>query len=118
MKRNLKSMLVALAVVAGAGTGLAVVARAAGSENDAVASLAQARINLTQAVDLALAQTAGHATRAELNDENGRPVYEVEVVASSNQVFDVRVDAVAGKVLSSTPDQADHEDDEKGGDKD
>jgi uncharacterized membrane protein YkoI len=117
MKHHPKSTVLMLALVVGAGAGLAVAARAAGSENDAVASLAQARIDMTQAVDLALAQTAGRATRAELGDVNGHAVYEVEVVASSNQVFDVKVDAVAGKVLSSTPDPADHEDEEKDGDK-
>ncbi|ODV06666.1 MAG: hypothetical protein ABT20_12845 [Rubrivivax sp. SCN 70-15] len=118
MKRNLKMSLVAIAIVLGAGVGVTLAARAAGGENDAVATLAQARINLVQAVDIALAQTAGRATRAELGDENGHAIYEIEVVAANNQVFDMKVDAVAGKVLSSQIDKADRDHEEKDGDND
>ena len=118
MKRNLKTPLVALAIVLGAGVGVTLAARAAGGENDAVATLAQAHIGLTQAVDIALAQTAGRATRAELGDENGHAIYEIEVVAANNQVFDLKVDAVAGKVLSSQIDKADRDHEEKDGDND
>ena len=118
MKRNLKTSLVALAIVLGAGAGVSLAARAAGGENDAGATLAQARIDLAQAVDIALAQTAGRATRAELGDENGRAVYAIEVVAADNQVFDLKVDAVAGKVLSSQVDKAERGDEEKDGDED
>ena len=118
MKRHLKTSLVAFAIVLGAGVGVTLAARAAGGENDAVATLAQAHIGLTQAVDIALAQTAGRATRAELGDENGHAVYEIEVVAANNQVFDVKVDAVAGKLLSSQADQADRDHEKEDGDND
>lgn len=118
MKRHLKTSLVAFAIVLGAGVGVTLAARAAGGENDAVATLAQAHIGLTQAVDIALAQTAGRATRAELGDENGHAVYEIEVVAANNQVFDVKVDAVAGKLLSSQADKADRDHEKEDGDND
>ncbi|ODU99506.1 MAG: hypothetical protein ABT20_16785 [Rubrivivax sp. SCN 70-15] len=118
MKRHLKTSLAALAIVLGAGVGVTLAARAAGGENDAVATLAQAHVGLTQAVDIALAQTAGRATRAELGDENGHAIYEIEVVAANNQVFDMKVDAVAGKLLSSQADKADQGRDEKDGNED
>ena len=107
MKRNL--MIPALAVAFGVATaaGLAVAQQSGGSDNDAVTDIARAKITLSQAVGAAEAQAAGRATKAELESENGAVVFNVEVVAADNKVFDVKVNAVDGKVLSSTQDRAD-----------
>lgn len=107
MKRNL--MIPALIVAAGVATagGLAVAQQAGGSENDAVADLAKARITLSQAIAAAEAQASGRATKAELEGEHGAVVFNVEVVAADNKVFDVKVNAIDGQVLSSKQDRAD-----------
>ncbi len=77
-----------------------------GHENDAVAELAKAKIALVDAIGTAEKHAQGRAARAELESEKSGPVYSVEVVAN-DKVFDVRVDATDGKVLSSKEDRHD-----------
>lgn len=105
---NRKLSISALIMAAGVATagGLAY-AKTTSGENDAITDLAKAKISLTQAVGAAESQSGGKATKAELEGERGTIAYQVEVVTPDNKVFDVRVDAVDGKVLSSKQDQAD-----------
>lgn len=82
-------------------------------KNDAMA-ISHARISLTQAVDIAERHAHGKATHAELEREKHGLVYEVEVVGK-DKVFDVRIDAVKGTVISAKadkPDGADEDDHE------
>ena len=78
-------------------------------ENDAVA-LPATKISLSQAVAAAEQQANGRATRAELEHTQSGIVFDVEVVSGA-KVFDVRVDADKGTVISSDKDKADHDDD-------
>lgn len=107
MKRKL--MFPALVIAAGVVTaaGLAYAKESGGSENEATADLAKAKISLSQAVATAESRAGGKATRAELENENGVAVFGVEVVTPDNKVMDVKVDAADGKVLSSLADAAD-----------
>ncbi len=50
------------------------------------------------------------ASRAEYENSKQGWVYDVEVVSGA-KVFDVRVDADKGTVISSAEDKADHDDD-------
>lgn len=75
--------------------------------NDAMA-VNKTKVSLSQAITLAEQSLQGKATKAELEQEHNALVYEVEVV-SKNQVSDVRVDSMNGKILSSTKDTADHD---------
>jgi len=77
-------------------------------ENDA-AAIAQAKISMSQAVTAAEQHANGRATRAEYEKTKGVWAYDVEVV-SGTQVFDIKVDANAGTVISSAVDQADRDD--------
>ena len=77
-------------------------------ENDAIADLAKTKVSLSQAITVAEQHVSGKASRASLEDENGRLVYEIEV-ASAKKVMDVKVDSADGKVISSKPDKADAE---------
>ena len=77
------------------------------------AALAQAKISLSQAVAAAEQKAQGKAVRAELEDENGKFVYGVEVVGGGKST-DVKVDIATGAILSAQADQADHEGDENG----
>ena len=78
-------------------------------ENDAVA-LPATKISLSQAVTAAEQQANGRATRAELEHTQSGIVFDVEVVSGA-KVFDVRVDANKGTVISSAEDKAEHDDD-------
>lgn len=107
MKRNLIVGSAVAAIVAA--SGMAFAAQGANAANDAVADLAKAKVTLGQALTIAEAQLNGRATSAELDSEGGAVAYKVEVVAANSKVFDMRIDAVDGKVLSSKQDVADRE---------
>ncbi|WP_431289111.1 PepSY domain-containing protein [Roseateles chitinivorans] len=76
-----------------------------GGGNDAVA-VTQAKVSLAQAVAVAEQHLNGKASRAEYERTKQGDAYEIEVV-NGNKVFDVRVDAEKGVILSSAPDEAD-----------
>ncbi len=106
MNRYSKFSLLAVAIVA-AGT---VAYAATGSmENDAVA-VVKAKIPLVQAVTVAEQHANGKAARAEYEKSKQGWVYDVEVVSGS-KVFDVKIDADKGTVISSAEDKADRDDD-------
>jgi hypothetical protein len=104
MTRLLQASLV-LAVVLSLGCA----ARAAQRfENDARAVL-EAQVPLSQAVTAAEMHAHGRAARAEYERTRDGWAYDVEVVGR-DAVYDVRVDAAKGTVISSTRDTAGHED--------
>lgn len=105
------SALLVAALLATSG-GLAY-ARASGSENDAVAEVAKAKVSLLQAVGAAEARAGGRAARVELESERGALVYQVEVVTADKKVLDITVDAADGKVLASSLDGHDDEKEDK-----
>ena len=75
-------------------------------ENDAMA-INQAKVPIAQAISAAEKEHGGKATKAELEHSKQGLIYEVEVVAGA-KVFDVKVDADKGSILSSTEDKSDH----------
>jgi uncharacterized membrane protein YkoI len=82
-----------------------------GSVNDAMA-IRQAKISLTDAVTAAEQQVNGKATRAEFEHSKQGWMYEVEVV-SDTKVYDVRVSADNGTVISAQEDEEDREHERK-----
>lgn len=88
-------------------------AQQGGQENDA-AAVATAKITLNQAVDIALQQVPGTATQAEFSNDEGKPLWEVEVY-NGTSVFDIEIDANSGNVVKNVADQADQGDDEEDG---
>ena len=104
MTRNKKLSLLALALVT-----MGTVAYAAkGMENDAMA-IVNAKVSLAQAVTTAEQHANGKATHAEYEFSKQGWVYDVEVVSGA-KIFDVKVDADKGTVISSAEDTADHDD--------
>lgn len=85
-------------------------AHAADTKNDGEGVLAAA-IPLTQAVGIAEQHVGGKASRASHKGTSNGPLYEVEVIAGT-KVYDVRVDATHGTVVSSVEDGADREDED------
>ena len=106
-RKILISALIMAAGVATAG-GLAYAKQSGEPQNEAMANLAQAKISLAQAVTTAEQHIGGRASRAELENENGRLVYGVEV-ADNIKTTDVKVDAIDGSIVSAQTDPADHE---------
>ncbi|OIQ75760.1 peptidase propeptide and YPEB domain protein [mine drainage metagenome] len=106
MSRYTKIGLIAITLAA---TGIGAYA-AISMENEATA-LAQAKVSITQAIATAEQHANGKATRAELEQSKAGLTYDVEVVSGA-KVFDVKVDADKGTVISSAEDKANRENDE------
>ncbi|MBR7792145.1 PepSY domain-containing protein [Undibacterium sp. FT147W] len=106
MNRYSKISLLATAIAA---VGTVAYAAQGSMENDVMA-ITKAKIPMTQAVTTAEQHANGKAARAEYENSKQGWVYDVEVVSGS-KVFDVRVDADKGTVISSAEDKADRDDD-------
>lgn len=78
-------------------------------ENDAMA-ITNAHTSLTQAIATAEQHLNGKAVHAEFENSKHGWIYEVEVVAGT-KVFDVKIDADKGTVISSAEDKAERNDD-------
>ncbi|GMV46073.1 MAG: hypothetical protein AMXMBFR66_14710 [Pseudomonadota bacterium] len=102
MNRNIARAVLAAAVAA---AGAAAYAAKGSVENDALA-IAQAKTTLAQAIAAAEQHAGGRAAKAEYEHARQGGFFEVEVVAGS-KVFDVKVDADKGTVVSSTEDHND-----------
>ncbi|SFY16075.1 PepSY domain-containing protein [Streptomyces atratus] len=103
MKRKIVIAAVAAAVLAGGGAATAV-AFADDDSHDrgtrpGAASGDTARIGVGDAVSAAVKAVPGTVTEAELDDEDGGLVWELDVYGSDNAWHDVTVDAGNGKVL-------------------
>lgn len=78
------------------------------AENDAMI-ITKTKIPLARAVTTAEQHANGKAARAEYEHSKHGWVYDVGV-ASGAKVFDVKVNADNGTVVSSAEDKADHDD--------
>ena len=100
---------ISLLTIAIAAAGTVAYAAQSSAENDATA-INQAKIPLAQAISIAEQHVNGKAARAEYENSARGWVYDVEVV-SGLKVFDVKIDADKGTVVSSAEDTADRDDD-------
>lgn len=106
MNRYPASIISAL-VIAVASTGA--YAASTHMDNDALA-INNAKTSLVQAITIAEKNVNGKAVEAKFdNDAKHGPIYKVEVV-NGNKVFDIKVDATKGTVISSKQDIADDDD--------
>ena len=101
MNKTTKFAILATAIATLGGAAYA----ARSTENDALA-INQAKIPIAQAISIAEKQHNGKASQAEFEQTKQGAIYEVEVVAGA-KVFDVKVDADKGIILSSAEDKAD-----------
>ncbi|RUP33252.1 MAG: peptidase M4 [Curvibacter sp.] len=106
MYRNTTLSLIGIAIAA---AGAMAYAAKGGVESDTFA-ISKAQVQLAQAVTVAEQHAQGKAVRAEYENSKQGWLYDVEVVSGA-KVFDVRVDADKGTVISSAEDKADHDDD-------
>ena len=96
-----------VAIIAAAGT--AAYAAKGVTEDDPLA-VAKAQVSLVQAVTTAEQHANGKAARAEYENSKQGWAYDVEVVSGA-KVFNVKIDATKGTVISSAEDKADREND-------
>lgn len=59
----------------------------------------EAKIDITQAVQAALAHTPGKAVKAELDSHWGTTSYQVDVLQANHTVMEVKLDATNGTVI-------------------
>lgn len=97
---QVRTITAALLAVAGLLAGGA----AQAMDPDAV-NLRKAKISMTEAIAAAEKHHAGSkAAKAEVEVQDGKVVFDIEVVTSDDKVFDVTVDGADGKVLGSKED--------------
>ncbi|MFA1547813.1 PepSY domain-containing protein [Actinomadura chokoriensis] len=127
--RGLLVTAVAAGVLAGGGTTVA--AAAAPDEPAASATPSDGKhddrpeggasktaVSIAQAVDAALKASPGKIAEIELDDENGKTVWEADVVADNGDRREVTVDSGTGKVLTNrADDQTGKQTDEKADDR-
>jgi len=77
----------------------------------------QVKISAEQARKTALGRVSGTIIEEELEKENGRIVYSIEIRDENKKVFDVEVDAETGEIVNVEEEDEDDED-EDGDDKD
>ncbi len=95
-----------LEIVAGTAIALHAIAASSGETHVSYARLADGstpRITIGQAIVIAEQHAGGEAVEAELDREDGRLVYDVDVETADGDV-EVIIDPVTGDVLSMGPD--------------
>lgn len=70
-------------------------------DSDKVALAESVQIGMADAIKAALDHTPGKVIEAELEEEEGNPVWEIELVTEDGQVVGLHVDATSGDVHAS-----------------
>ncbi|MGI5415324.1 PepSY domain-containing protein [Actinomadura luteofluorescens] len=111
--RGLLVTVVAAGALA-AGGATAAVAAADGGEGASPSGGKPARpaVSLTQAADAALKAVPGEVHEIELDDDNGRTVWEVDVAGADGKKHEVIVDAATGKAAAGKADDGKADDDD------
>jgi hypothetical protein len=69
-------------------------------------------LTMEEAMKNATSRIPGKVLEAELEHEDGKAIYEVEILNASGETHEVKIDAHSGKILSSNvDDQETHETD-------
>ena len=97
LKNVLLSGLLGVSLV---GAGLSVQAE----DDKALDNLRSLAVDMNQAVALATQAVPGNPIEAELEEEDGKMVWEVEVVTAENQIVEIEIDAQSGEILSQEQD--------------
>ncbi|MFS0576304.1 PepSY domain-containing protein [Sporosarcina sp. 179-K 3D1 HS] len=57
------------------------------------------RISLEQAVSIALQRVPGNVVKAELDNDDGHLVYEIDIRTANGLKYEVKVDANTGQII-------------------
>ena len=105
--------IIAAAVIGGITlTGATMVAQAKTTQTDEALAVLSSPVSMQQANSFAQQAVAGTPAEAEFSVEDGKIVWEVEIVDKNKQTFEIEIDATSGKVLKQKLEKADHDDDD------
>jgi uncharacterized membrane protein YkoI len=99
-------------ITGGVAAGLLAVATLVGATSAQSAGEAPA-ITEEAAIEIALAEVAGKVTETELEHEDGKQVYEIEIVTAEGVEMEIEIDAATGAVLEVEAEDDDDDDDRK-----
>ncbi|WNM62128.1 PepSY domain-containing protein [Candidatus Nitrospira neomarina] len=71
-----------------------------GKDKAAVANLTTS-VTMEEAINTATTQFPGKLLEAEMESEDGKVIYEVEIVNAAGEIREFEIDAQSGKILSS-----------------
>lgn len=78
----------------------AATAGAGGDQDRARAAVAAGeRLPLSRILAMVQAQVGGRVLAIELDDDDGREVYEIDILAGDGRVFELKVDPATGAIL-------------------
>jgi len=80
--------------------------------------LLTAKLSMEEAIATAKAKFPGQVLEAELENEHGQAVYEIEIASTTGAVTEITVDAQSGELLSSDVEDQDEQEKSEGKDKD
>ena len=76
--------------------------RKSGEENKRMVGMAMAAtVTIDQAIKTALENFPGKIIEAELEKEQGKTVWKVEIVTAEQQIMEVQIDAESGSVIDT-----------------
>lgn len=81
------------------------------ADNDAL-GVTSAAITIDRAIRIALKAVPGTVAKVEFEQEDNKTLWEVEIVTSDQQVFELEIDAKSGEILDKQVDDDDDEDQE------
>ncbi|MUV37006.1 uncharacterized protein JNUCC1_00812 [Lentibacillus sp. JNUCC-1] len=115
MKRKLLIGSTALVLIGGGIAGTSVFAASAGEDDDVSQKELKemASISQEEAINISLEEVPGEAVQTELDDEDGKAVYEVDVKAEDGKMWDFEIDAESGDVLQKEADDDGRDDDDE-----
>lgn len=58
------------------------------------------RISIEDAMDIAMEQLPGEVIKVELDTENGRLVYEVDIITAQGIKYEIEIDAQTGRIVN------------------
>src|SRR6266446_9033598 len=102
-----RGLIVGTLLVMATGTMAASAAPGNNEQRGTPIDFSKAPVTMSQAIATAEQQAGGRATRAKLENEKGKLLYEVKV-AGKDKATEVKVDATDGKVLASGADTHAH----------
>ena len=73
---------------------------------------AAANLDMTKAIEIALKEVPGTVQETEMEQEDGKQVYEIEILTADGQEMEVEIDAQTGAVLEVEADGDDDDDDD------
>lgn len=68
------------------------------SDKDEYRNMGQVTVSMEEAVQIARDQVPGKVISAELEDEDGKMIWEVEMLAKNRQRHELEIDAATGKL--------------------